>query len=86
MYSIRFKKSAEKELEKLPIPVIRRISKAIDALAANPKPINSKKLKGQDESLWRIRIGDYRVIYLIEEVIKIIEVRRIGHRKDIYSK
>ena len=82
---IRFKKSAEKELERLPIHAIKRISKAIDALTENPRPAGSKKLEGQKESLWRIRVGDYRVIYQIEEVIKIVEIRRIGHRKDIYN-
>ncbi|MFM8741469.1 MAG: type II toxin-antitoxin system RelE family toxin [Cytophagales bacterium] len=86
MYSIRFKKSAEKELEKLPAPAIKKISKAVDALSTNPRPVSSKKLEGQKESLWRIRIGDYRVIYLIEEVVKIIEIRRIGHRRDVYTK
>ena len=85
MYVIRFKKSAEKELERLPIQAIKRISKAIDALTENPRPTGSKKLEGQKESLWRIRVGDYRVIYQIEEVIKIVEIRRIGHRKDIYN-
>lgn len=85
MYAVRFKRSAEKELERLPIQIIRRISKAIDALAENPKPVGSKKLEGQREALWRIRVGDYRVIYLVEDVIKIVEIRRIGHRKDIYE-
>jgi mRNA interferase RelE/StbE len=85
MYFITFKKSAEKEFEKLPSQVIRRISTAIDALSNNPRPAGSKKLEGQKESLWRIRIGDYRVIYLVEDVIKIVEIRRIGHRKDIYE-
>lgn len=85
MYTVQFKKSAEKELEKLPTQTIKRISKAIDGLIVNPRPAGSKKLEGQRESLWRIRIGDYRVIYLIEDVIRIVEIRRIGHRKDIYE-
>jgi mRNA interferase RelE/StbE len=85
MYVVIFKKSAEKELERLPTQVIRRIGKAIDTLTENPRPSGSKKLEGQKESLWRIRIGDYRVIYLVEDVIKIVEIRRIGHRKDIYE-
>jgi mRNA interferase RelE/StbE len=85
MYAIRFKKSAEKELERLPAQIIKRISKAIDLLTENPRPAGSKKLEGQKESLWRIRIGDYRVIYLVEDVIKIVEIRKIGHRKDIYE-
>jgi mRNA interferase RelE/StbE len=84
MYTVTFKKSAEKEFEKLSANAIRRIAVAIDALAMNPRPAGAKKLEGQKESLWRIRIGDYRVIYLIEDVIKIVEIRRIGHRKDIY--
>ncbi len=85
MYTIRFKRSAEKELERLPTQVIRRISRAIDALSEDPRPAGSKKLGGQKESLWRIRIGDYRIIYLVEDVIKIVEIRRIGHRRDIYE-
>ena len=85
MYAIRFKKSAEKELERLPAKIIRRISAAIDGLSENPRPPGSKKLEGQKESLWRIRIGDYRVIYLVSDIIKIVEIRRIGHRKDIYE-
>lgn len=85
MYRIIFKKSAEKEILKLPSPAVKRISEEIDKLASNPRPEGSKKLEGKKESLWRIRIGDYRVIYLIEDVIKIVEIRRIGHRKDIYK-
>jgi mRNA interferase RelE/StbE len=85
MYAVRFKKSAEKELERLPRQIVRRIGKAIDSLAENPRPAGSKKLEGQKEALWRIRVGDYRVIYLVEDVIKIVEIRRIGHRKDIYE-
>lgn len=85
MYNITFKKSAEKEFEKLPSSIIKRIGNSIDSLSKNPRPVGSKKLEGQKESLWRIRIGDYRVIYLIEDVIKIVEIRRIGHRKNIYE-
>lgn len=85
MYSITFKKSAEKEIYKLPSPVAKRVSIAIDKLARNPRPVGSKKLEGQKENLWRIRIGDYRIIYSIEDEIKIVEIRKIGHRKDIYQ-
>jgi mRNA interferase RelE/StbE len=84
MFQILFKKSAEKELVRLPKSDIKRISQAIDELAINPRPSGSKKLEGQRESLWRIRIGNYRVIYFIEDTIRIVEIRRIGHRKDIY--
>jgi mRNA interferase RelE/StbE len=85
MYSLRFKRSAEKELERLPTPVIKRIAAAIDDLTINPRPTGSKKLIGQKEPLWRIRVGDYRVIYWVEDEIKIVEIRRVGNRKDIYG-
>ncbi|MBL7853727.1 MAG: type II toxin-antitoxin system RelE/ParE family toxin [Cyclobacteriaceae bacterium] len=84
MYQILFKKSAEKELERLPKSAVKRISRAVDDLAQNPRPPGSKKLEGQRESLWRIRVGDFRIIYFVEDVIRIVEIRRIGHRKDIY--
>ncbi len=85
MYRIVFKKSAEKEIEKLSQKVTSRISPVIDKLAANPRPYGSKKLEGKKEEIWRIRVGDYRIIYLIEDVIKIVEIRKVGHRKDIYE-
>ena len=85
MYHIRFKKKAQKDLFKLPSAVIKKIVLSIDGLAINPRPEGSKKLKGSDENLWRIRIGNYRVIYVIEDTIKVVEVRKMGHRKDIYE-
>ena len=85
MFTITINPSALKELSKLPKVTIKKAEKAIDSLANNPRPIGVKKLKGTEESLYRIRIGDYRIIYSIEEEIKIIDIIRIGHRKDIYK-
>lgn len=85
MYLIKFKKKAEKELRKLPIASIKKIVPEIDKLEEEPRPQGSKKLKGTEEEIWRIRIGDYRVIYQIDEGIKIVEIRKIGHRKDVYK-
>jgi mRNA interferase RelE/StbE len=62
MYRITLTRSAFKELHSLPNEVIKRISEKIDLLAETPRPPGSKKLKGTSEDLWRIRIGDYRVI------------------------
>lgn len=84
-YAIRFKKSAAKELEQLPGSAITRIVKVIEGLSENPRPHGSKKLEGQKETLWRVRTGDYRIIYFIEDVIQIVEIRRIGHRKNVYE-
>ncbi len=85
MYHIKFKKKAQKELFKLPSVMIKKVAATIDQLESDPRPEGSKKLKGSSENLWRIRIGDYRVIYMIEEVIKVVEIRKVGHRKDIYE-
>ncbi len=83
-YKITITKSAAKELAKLPLEAIDRIQVAVNALASDPRPTNCKKLKGFKD-LYRIRSGDYRVIYQIEDQILTIEVVRIGNRKDIYS-
>ncbi len=85
MYTITFIRSAEKELENLPLNAVKKISPHIDKLALNPRPNGSKKLKGKGEYLWRIRVGDYRVIYAIEDVVKIIEIRRVGQRGEVYD-
>jgi len=84
MYQITFKKSALKELSDISKPYSQNIAIAIDKLAENPRPDGVKKLKGEDNA-YRIRIGDYRVIYTIEDVIKIVEIQRIRHRKDSYK-
>lgn len=85
MYKISITKQALKELEHLPKKETQQISKAIDGLSNNPRPSGCKKLKGESEYMWRIRVGNYRVIYTIDDQVKIIDVRKIGHRKDIYD-
>ncbi|MFN8253999.1 MAG: type II toxin-antitoxin system RelE/ParE family toxin [Ferruginibacter sp.] len=85
LYTISIKPSALKELACLPKATAKKAGKAIDGLAVNPRPEGVKKLKGSNENLYRIRVGDYRIIYLIEDEIKIVDIRRIGHRKDIYK-
>jgi len=84
MYSIRVKRSASKQLEKLPPKAADRIAKAIDALAENPRPDGVKKLQGADDH-YRIRVMDYRIIYCIQDLELIVEVVKVGHRKDVYK-
>jgi mRNA interferase RelE/StbE len=86
MYIVTFKNSAYKELERLPKATVRKIAAAIDGLEIDPRPVGVKKLKDSNEDLYRIRVGDYRVIYAINDGIKIVNILRIGHRKDIYTK
>jgi mRNA interferase RelE/StbE len=84
MYKIIFKKTAEKNLGKLPGSISERIVLKIKALKENPRQQGVKKLAGST-NLYRIRIGDYRVIYSIFEQVLIIEIIRVGHRKDVYK-
>lgn len=85
MYRIIIKKTAAKEMALLPQKFLAAVTQSILNLSQNPRPNGCKKLKAQKGNLWRIRIGDYRVIYSIDDVIKIIDVQKVGHRKDIYE-
>jgi mRNA interferase RelE/StbE len=82
-YSIAFKTLAEKALRKLPKTIQRRIVMAVEGLASNPRPAGAKKLTAGDE-LWRIRVGDYRIVYHIEDKRLVILVVRVAHRRDVY--
>jgi mRNA interferase RelE/StbE len=84
-YKIVFRRIAQKELDEIQNPYAIKIVLAINNLSEDPRPAGCKKLKVPDTALWRIRIGDYRVIYSIEDVVKIIEVIRVGHRGDVYQ-
>ena len=81
-YKIFIEKSAQKSLSKIPSPYQDRIINAVQALAKNPRPAGCKKLSGREA--WRIRIGNYRVLYEIHDDTLIVFVIVIGHRKDIY--
>ena len=83
-YAVVLTESAEKDLYKLPAKTITRIIELLKSLEENPRPHGCKKLKGY-KNYWRIRVGDYRIIYAIEEVILLVDVREIGHRKNIYK-
>ena len=85
MYTIFISNIAEKQLSSFPRQIANNISAKIDALSAEPRPAGCKKLEGSDKE-YRIRTGDYRIIYRIEDKQLFIEVIRIGHRKDVYKK
>lgn len=82
-YQIRVKPQAEKSLAKIPHPHRRRIAKVIDALVRTPRPGGCKKLVGADDA-YRIRVGDYRIVYEIVDKILTVYIIRVAHRKDIY--
>jgi len=83
-YEILFKASAAKEFRKLGQDVKARLRKAINALKSEPRPAGVKKLAGAMD-LYRIRVGDYRVIYEIDNDAQLIVVTRVRHRRDVYQ-
>ena len=82
-YTVLIERYAQKQIMKLDKKVIPVIKTAIAGLADNPRPYGYKKLKGEDA--YRIRVGDYRVIYEIDDDKIIVTVVSVGHRKDIYK-
>lgn len=85
-YEVLFSRVAAKELRHLPNEDIKRVYAKAKELENNPRPVGCKKLVGEKEDLWRVRVGDYRIVYTINDTIFIVDVRRIGHRRDIYNK
>jgi mRNA interferase RelE/StbE len=84
-YSVAFASSAAKELKKLPVQLVARIVPQMEKLSSNPRPPGSKKLLGGDGE-WRIRVGDYRVVYTIDDGELLVEVTRIRHRSVVYKR
>jgi mRNA interferase RelE/StbE len=84
-YRVQFAKSAEKELQKFPKKVILAIVETIEGLQDNPRPHGYKKLKGTDTDFYRVRSGNYRIIYTLDDQVLLIEIIRIAHRKDVYK-
>jgi mRNA interferase RelE/StbE len=81
-YQVIILKSVRKELDRLPDNVASRILARLAGLETNPRPADVKKLKGRDA--WRIRVGDYRVIYEIHDRVLEIIVITVGHRREVY--
>ena len=83
-YSIEIKKSAAKEIEKLPVPILKKVMQKITSLSENPRPNGCKKLTADEK--YRIRVGKYRILYSIEDAVLIVFVVKVSHRKDVYRK
>jgi mRNA interferase RelE/StbE len=82
-YELHFKASAQKSLERIQPSIQSRILEKSMALAVDPRPAGCAKLKGSD-NFWRIRTGDYRIIYLIDDKRHIVDIRIIAHRREVY--
>jgi len=82
-YRVEYSPAAKKELAKTPNKVTERIVAAVRQLAENPRPRGCKKLEGETD-MYRIRVGNYRVIYTVSDEAVTVLILRVGHRKDVY--
>ncbi len=83
-YSLEIKQSAQKELDALDDALFIRIDRKILTLAANPRSPGCKKLKGYKDH-WRVRVGDWRVLYIIDDEAKLVTITRVAHRREVYG-
>jgi mRNA interferase RelE/StbE len=84
-YEIVIKPTAEKGLDKTPRPLRRRIADALEELRDDPRPEGVAKLAGT-EDLWRVRVGDYRIVYEVDDRQATVTILRVAHRKDVYRR
>ncbi len=82
-WQVEFHRSATRSLRRLPKQIVQRVFPIIEALRVEPRPDVSSQLQGH-ESLLKIRVGNYRIIYELFDEEQLIQILRIGHRKDIY--
>lgn len=83
MYELWLERGAEKDLKRLETDIFKRVIKEIKALSANPKPSGCRKISGSKND-WRIRIGDYRVIYEIDDKLHAVRIMIVKHRREAY--
>jgi len=83
VYRVLLERAAEKDLARLSFEIHDRIIVAIQALATNPRPAGCRKLAGGKQD-WRIRVGDYRVIYEIADEIRVVHINCVRHRREVY--
>lgn len=81
-YSVVIKRSAERELRKIPAQDLHRIVTRMQGLAQDPRPTGCEKLSGQER--YRVRQGDYWIVYAVDDQVHSVEVVKIGHRREVY--
>lgn len=82
-YAVEFSPRARRDFRKLASEIQLRLRSHIDALANDPRPAGSKKLKGGND-LWRVRAGDYRIVYEVRDQILVVLILRVAHRREVY--
>ena len=84
-WEVRFKPAALREFRELPGGVQARVGRRLDSLASQPRPPGVQKLEG-GEDFYRVRVGDYRVVYAIDDPARVVFIVKIGHRGDVYRR
>jgi mRNA interferase RelE/StbE len=83
-YRVQLKPAAERDLKRVKDrTTLARIARAIDGLSTSPRPPGASALQG-GESILRIRVGDYRILYTVDDAVLVVLVIRVGHRRDVY--
>ena len=82
MYHVQLSKAVQRSIKRLAPAVRQRVRSTIDALAQQPRPPGAQKMTGSDR--WRVRVGNYRIVYHIEDDRLIVTVVRVGHRREGY--
>jgi mRNA interferase RelE/StbE len=84
-YSVQVKPSARKDLEGLPDNVLTRVVQKLESLGHAARPTGCKKLKGYKDQ-WRVQVGNWRVVYIIDDAARLISITRIAHRREVYER
>lgn len=82
-YHVNWRRSTKKDLRRISLPEVAKIVEVVETLRVEPRPVGCKKMSGSD-CAYRLRVGDYRIIYEIYDTSIIIEIVKVGHRRDIY--
>jgi mRNA interferase RelE/StbE len=83
-YALELKPSARKELESLPNSVLARAMRKLESFQYKPRPSGCKKLRGYKDQ-WRVRVGDWRIVFIIDDAARLVSVTRIAHRREVYD-
>jgi len=83
VYEILLERSAERDLKKLPKNMFDRVVLSIKSLAGNTRPHGARKITGSSND-WRIRVGEYRIIYEIDDEVRVVKIMRVRHRREAY--
>ena len=82
-YAIRYRSGVERDVSRLNRPILKKVNQAIMSLADNPRPHKCVKLTGYDD-LFRLRVGDWRIVYEVNDARRLVEVQIVAHRREVY--